>query len=1064
MDSISLETHEGIKLTSQEDINNLYNEWSKTFTDRKNGKDAEHLVFSTSEPASKEVNEAILNAARETLKEKLGDKGFHYAFGIHNDTKNTHVHAIVRTYNPNTKKQLRILKEDIREIKKEWANNLQKEGLNYVVSLNIDKIKSMSDKLEYVKNSNYTWFETNINKLKEKNVDEIGNKLIETNNEIDKLKDIKNKKQQELQDIFYDKTKRIEKDNLRSEITELNKNINRKYAEVRSAVTLLNNLEYESQVANINYEKLKKNKDKITGILIKQSKSYKELEKNVNEAYNIMLEKKLQLDKAHIYLSKINSKKNYEIDITTNKEVSYAIENIKSLSTNYKRVKNDDFITNSTLKKIDELNKSIDGNTTYFNKSMINELNTIANNFKEKNVLPTYNQKIRKIIDKELKSSFNNINNQYKEKTLSQDDYSKKIQELAKLKQDIKKGFDIPLYKLKKFNIKTEIFETKEVTLKVRGINKLNEEEKNTLYEQFNKLSKNKDFKRKKLLEKIKKQIREQDSIYQSQANKLGLNINNLEKKLNRSFEEIDIKQEAVHTEKTYINWENNNYTHIVLDKNFDYKKELQNIEKQKELSQEQLRKLDIIKDKALENKDFNSFEKATNLDILDSNLAIKQYGEVLQVSPKKINQEIWTEIIGEDPKAYDLKFITSEFNQEIYNYNYKEEFINRYVDHLKNEYLLQKDLPTEEKEEQKYYEEIEKFEKLCNDFKKDFFETREKENLIKETKELLNDGNFLEANKNMNKLDKFEKLLYLDKEYEYAINQHSNNLDNIANKINQDSLIRDNAYLLDSDDSIYRNKENKEIKQQVIHEEIKEINEIKIEIKKTENTKKINYDELLKEQIEIKENFFNQIDKIIEKKERSEKDKLNKIKLSTTDKTINTAKSVTYALKSNLKEIKDTKKFIDSLEVKEHKKTLLSNLDEYKKISVELNKAANNFILNVINAKLSKEDKVKVLDQVFNTLDELNYTDEIRSLNKSSKELNQELIKRDISQFKHLNNKLEQTKDSKEINKITNKSNEIFNRLKGTDLTFTQQLKVRSLQNKQQKQVNKNQSRGREL
>lgn len=42
---ISLETQDGIKLTSQEEIDELYSKWSETFTDRKNGKDAEHLVF-----------------------------------------------------------------------------------------------------------------------------------------------------------------------------------------------------------------------------------------------------------------------------------------------------------------------------------------------------------------------------------------------------------------------------------------------------------------------------------------------------------------------------------------------------------------------------------------------------------------------------------------------------------------------------------------------------------------------------------------------------------------------------------------------------------------------------------------------------------------------------------------------------------------------------------------------------------------------------------------------------------------------------------------------------------
>lgn len=1064
---ISLETQDGIKLTSQEDINNLYEEWSKTFTDRKNGKDAEHLVFSTSEPASKEINEAILNAARETLKETLGNKGFHYAFGIHNDTKNTHVHAIVRSYNPETKKQLRILKEDIREIKKEWANNLQNQKLNYVVSINVDRIKSMSDKLDYVKSNNYSWFEANINKLKEKNVDEIGTKLINTNKEVNQLKLLKDKKQKELQDIFYDKTKTTTKDHLRSEIVSINKDINKKYVEIRSAITLLNNLEYESQVANINYQRLKNNKEKITGLLIKQSKSYKELDRNVKEAYKIMLDKKIELDKAHIYLSKLNSEKKYDIDITTNKDVSYAIENIKSLSTNYKRVKSDDFITNTTLKKIDELNKSVDNNTTYFNRNMINELNTISNEFKKKNVLPLYNKKIRKIIDQELKNSFNSIKEEFKQNTINKNTYIKKINQLAKLKQDIKKDYDIPLYKLKIFNVNTEKFKTKETTLVVKGLTKLNPKDKEILYEELSKLSKKKDFKRNKLIKRIKIQIQEQDSLYQSQVNKLGLTVKSIEKKLGKNFENVNIKQEVVHTEKTFISWKNKNYNHIIIGKNFNYKKELQKLYDKKNLNDTEIEKLDIIREKALKNKDLESFDIVSNIDSIDNYFTLKCYGEVLQVSPKKINQEIWTEIFNEDIKDYKLEYITAKHNQELYNYNYKDLFIDKYLEKLKEEYLLQKDIPGENEPEsvhEKFFNQIETFEKLCNDFKNEYIEIQNKENLIKETQEQLKDGNFIAANKNIENFDKFERLLYLDKYYENAINYHANNsLDNVAAKIKEESNVRDQSYRLE-DNSFSHNKLKHSNTIENPKEQIVKEDKINITIEKKEEDKKLNYEDLVKEQEQLKETLFNTIDKVIEKKEQREKDKINKIKLSTADKTIATAKSITYALKSNLKEIKDTQKFIDNLEIKKHKLTLQDNLSEYKKISIELNKAANNFISNVNNAKLPKEEKIKVLDQVFTTLDELNYTNEIKPLNEKSKKLNQELIKRDISEFKHLNNKLLQTKDIKEVNKIVSKSEELFKRLKGTDLTFTQQLKIRSLQNKQNKQINKKQRKGKEL
>ncbi|RXJ82166.1 relaxase/mobilization nuclease domain-containing protein [Arcobacter sp. F2176] len=1087
----NLETSNGEILTNIQDINKIYNEWQTTFSskNRTNGKDADHILFSTSEIPGTNDKE-IMAAARDTLNKEFRDKGYEYVFALHTDKEHTHVHAIIRSFNPQTEKQLRILKDDIKNIRKSWAENLQDRGLNYVATLNIDRIKSMTDRLEYIKSKNMSWFEANIEKMKTTNIEELGERLLSTQEGITQLKNRKNEINNELKTIFYNKEKNVLKDNLRTELYHINKNISSKYADLKACITLLNNLEYESQIANINYQKLKENQSKITGVLIKNSHSYKELSQKVDEARELMLNKKLELDQAHIFLSKLNTDKNYNIDLESNKNITYGFKNLDTSIKTFNAIQTekqilDKSILSQSFLHIEKLSQAINESTTFLNQKTIKNLTNLKTDYLDKNPLPKFNKDIRDIIHKELKSVLNSYKiSYYQDKTLTKEDYLKSIREIRTLQQNIRKNYEIPIYKLKKHGIDISKFATKEVFLKTKAI-KLNHQDKNIVLNKLNKLQDDKKFTQKFYLKKIIDQVKEHDTIYQSQLNRLKINPTKLFQELSvKEFKNIDIKQDVVNTEKTFVNWHNNDYKHTIKNKNIDYKIELEKLKftDSKSLDNETLSKLDLIAEKSIKNLDLNSFDIVNKINMSDINLSIKAYGEILQISPKEINLEIWKDIFQEDIKHYKNEYLTAEYNQKMYNYDYKEEFINRYVDKLKSEYTLQKDMPheaAEEKEFIKYFDKLTDFNKLTDKFKEDYFKNIEKENLTKDIINKLDDGQFLAANKLIDKLDDFDKL-FIESYYDYAINDYANNLDEIKNKIDFNSSIIEKSYFIDPDNyqdkpqtKIYKNEElkPKEKISIVLSEEKENLHQdkpqedINIVNTKPKEKEKLNYDELVKNENLLIKDLVKNIDLSLVDHNKKEKEKLNSINLSNKDKIISAAKNITYALNSNLKEIKDTNSYLLNVQHErfndKFKDTLHDNLEKFKDIGIDLNLNLNQFITNVNNSKLPKNEKLEVTKTIYDKLDEINYNKEIKHFIKDSS-LEDLIINRKINQFKDLTQEIKLNSNPKELNNLAAKSKSMVNNFKESNLSFMNQLKVRTIENKQ-KSIFRNMNRGLE-
>ncbi|OCL86012.1 hypothetical protein AAX26_01662 [Aliarcobacter thereius] len=426
-----LEDQDGNLITSKKEILDIYNEWKKTFSsnERKNGKDAEHILFSTSEPINEATEKMILKAARKTLEINLKDKGYDYLLSLHKDKEHTHVHAIVRTHNTTTKKQLDLKKQDIKEIKNSWANNLQEQGLNYVVSINLDRIKDMSERLEIVEAKNNNWFRENIEKLKSDDIDELGKNLLSTQENIKELNSQKAIIQEKIKDIFYDKNKEDEKIKLKAELKVIDKKNSKLYADFKAYLKLLNEYETNVQNANRNYIRQKENLSKISGFFITQSLSYKKLDIQTEQARKILIQSRISLDKAHFYLNQINLDKKYTINLEKQKEIAYIFDNIQNV------IKSNDkeLISSQLIYNINKLEKKMDEYSnflTHIDKKALNELLKIKEDVKNKS------QIIHKFI-LPLKEYLEKNKNE-----LVEDRYNKLISRIEKIENNL--NADIP--------------------------------------------------------------------------------------------------------------------------------------------------------------------------------------------------------------------------------------------------------------------------------------------------------------------------------------------------------------------------------------------------------------------------------------------------------------------------------------------------------------------------------------------------------------------------------------------------------------------------------------------
>lgn len=139
-------------------VNEIYEEWSKSFKERKGvrkERHASHLVLSagipiTSLPEKEKIKIAgkVLAAARETAREQLA--GYDYVMALHTDADHPHVHIIVNNYPlEKSRGKLRLNQPELFDMRMAFADGMTRFGLTHHATLQRDRVAARTQRLRH---------------------------------------------------------------------------------------------------------------------------------------------------------------------------------------------------------------------------------------------------------------------------------------------------------------------------------------------------------------------------------------------------------------------------------------------------------------------------------------------------------------------------------------------------------------------------------------------------------------------------------------------------------------------------------------------------------------------------------------------------------------------------------------------------------------------------------------------------------------------------------------------------------------------------------------------------
>jgi hypothetical protein len=686
-----LETDDGRFLATKEERYEYYKEWSETFTTRADGKDFEHVIFSTLETPG--INDKkVLDSVRQTLENKYGKEGFNYTFVLHGDTEHTHVHVVFRVHNTKNQKRLDIKKDDIWKTKLDFAKELKNRGLNYEANINFEKVKGFDNKLKSIEYTDYSWFQSNVEKLKDTNIDELLKNIKDLDHKIEETQ--KYRKQTTLNE------------QQKKEITEKIQDL---YTQKRTIIHALNGLEYDLQKATKNYEQLLEKQNSISWHL-KATKRYSELTTKTDAAHKLLLTKKIDIDKVQIYLNETKAPLHFS-DQLKKTTLEYIEENLKN--------SND---IHGVLNQLDYLTKKLP------NANITKEIKELRTNFIENETMYQYEQLGKKF----LQDAINENESKSKKKLL----------------ESLEKNYKIFDYDIKAAGLNPHHYSFKTIEEDVNVL-RLDERSKEILKQFID----NADTKNEKFIKFINIQINKENMIYEYQLKSLQIDTQKLFNEIGESYIPTSIEKKVVDYAKTYVDRFNDGTISSLKYKDINYTDELHTI---KDIDYSKLSinkdidsfmKLETIREKAIKNKDLDALDITYHHDApIDFAMTMKQYGEVLNVDVQSIKENIWIEnggSIGEF-KGFGENLVKN-------TQNYKEIFTEKYLDEVYMQYMLrksEKEMTTDE-EYQLLEKDVERLESFINDYKN---EIEEKKNLekyqdsLKELYELIENGNFERA------------------------------------------------------------------------------------------------------------------------------------------------------------------------------------------------------------------------------------------------------------------------------------------------------------------------------
>ncbi len=140
--AIEIEDDSGMLYHGKEDVADLAAIWTETLPERSaKTRDSISLVFSV--PGFiKAKNKDVLDAVRELAKDELS-WNYRYAFALHTDTDNPHVHLDVLCAGHDGK-QFHMSKQTSRDLRAGFANKLRSRGVEVAASSRHSRFKPLS--------------------------------------------------------------------------------------------------------------------------------------------------------------------------------------------------------------------------------------------------------------------------------------------------------------------------------------------------------------------------------------------------------------------------------------------------------------------------------------------------------------------------------------------------------------------------------------------------------------------------------------------------------------------------------------------------------------------------------------------------------------------------------------------------------------------------------------------------------------------------------------------------------------------------------------------------------
>jgi len=126
---LPLETESGEVILGRPDRKALVKNWAVDFDQRKDSRDAAHIVFSM--PAGSPVE--ALKAAVRTVGHKVF-AGHEWVFAVHTDKKHRHAHMVLKMRGRESNKKIDFKKADLHRLREQFAEAAREQGVELAAS------------------------------------------------------------------------------------------------------------------------------------------------------------------------------------------------------------------------------------------------------------------------------------------------------------------------------------------------------------------------------------------------------------------------------------------------------------------------------------------------------------------------------------------------------------------------------------------------------------------------------------------------------------------------------------------------------------------------------------------------------------------------------------------------------------------------------------------------------------------------------------------------------------------------------------------------------------------